>query len=437
MTDPNLRRPRHGKPAPKGAPRNTRPNPTQAYRGAAGTPRPAAPPGPGAPRRQNAAGPSNPAGRPIVPVQAQTSGRRPRTGKNRAGSFFIKAAALLILCLAAGMLWLYMNNNTVPGITSPGTANNQPPAATPAFTDQTIPNTKIISFSQDPSKPLYGKVIILDPGHGGTDSGCSYPTKKPTLFESDLNLTIAQSVKSALEEQGATVIMLRTDDSWISLYSRIALTHLNCLQYAREIGSTSPDEADKSRLISKLTETLSINSDTIDTGGMGIMVGTGVSSDLALLMDLEKDFTNILYLSIHINSNQSASVHGTQVYYVTDESVIASESQLLIDEPTYANNPDFPVREDYYGRNGQRNAALAQSLYDSIVESVPQMESNAKPVLADNYAVLRENNLTGAMIEVGFITNKKDRSRLTDEESIRDIAYGIASGCVNFFAENP
>jgi N-acetylmuramoyl-L-alanine amidase len=62
------------------------------------------------------------------------------------------------------------------------------------------------------------------------------------------------------------------------------------------------------------------------------------------------------------------------------------------------------------------------------------METNADSVLADNYAVLREHNLTGAMIEVGFITNKKDRGYLTEDSSIAQIADGIASGCINFFA---
>jgi len=127
-------------------------------------------------------------------------------------------------------------------------------------------------------------------------------------------------------------------------------------------------------------------------------------------------------------------MHGTQVYYVTDESIITSETNMLANDPTYRDNPNFPVRQDYYGRDGQRSESLAQALYSSIVFSAPHMETNAKSVLADNYAILRENNLTGALIEVGFITNKKDRGYLTDDTSIEQIANGIALGCVNFFA---
>jgi N-acetylmuramoyl-L-alanine amidase len=64
------------------------------------------------------------------------------------------------------------------------------------------------------------------------------------------------------------------------------------------------------------------------------------------------------------------------------------------------------------------------------------MESNAGSTNEDNYAVLREHNLTGALIEVGFITNKSDRAYLTDDQVTDRISLGIANGCVNFFSAN-
>lgn len=374
----------------------------------------------------------------------QESGNRNRAkakASRRRSFLFAKIVLLALLCLAAGLVWHNISGSK--GTDIAGKANstrNSSPAnqlvVTPAHTENIISYAELITYSSDTSKPLYGKVIILDPGHGGTDSGCVYPTSDPQYIESNINLSIAESTKEALESQGATVIMLRTDDSWISLYRRIAITHLNCLQFANEIGSTAISASDKARLISELTDTITINSDTVDTGGMGIMVGTGVGADLKLLMDLETDFKNILFLSIHINSNPASSLHGTQVYYVTDESIIESEKRMVAEDSAYTNNANFPLRADYYGRDGSRNQNLAQALYDSITKSSPQMKSNTKTVLADNYAVLRENNLAGALIEVGFITNKKDRSYITDSATTSKIAKGIAAGCVNFFADD-
>lgn len=387
--------------------------------------------------------PQNSDGQSVRTAESDVRGRKARKNR-RPAVILIEVLVLIAFCLSAGLFLHYLstNNWVFPGRTAVAAAhangaNTDHIDEFPVKTQDVIPNTHMISFSEDTAKPLYGKVIILDPGHGGTDPGCVYPANIPAYFENAINLTIAESTRESLEAKGATVIMLRTDDSWISLYHRIALTHLNCLQYAAEVGINTISGTDEARLISELSDTIEINSDTIDNGGMGIMAGTGVGSELELLMDLERDFNNILFLSIHANSNPAASVHGTQVYYVTDESVIASEVRTLEEDSSYQNNPNYPVRQDYYGRDGTRNEGLAQALYVSIIDAVPSMESNAPSTVADNYAVLRENNLTGALIEVGFISNNEDRGYLTDESTIADISSGIAVGCINFFVENP
>lgn len=365
--------------------------------------------------------------------------RPPARRKKKRSSGCVLPVILLVICLlCAGFLLHSCIRSGFPGIGTPnagGTDASGTAAVSDAENISALPNTAPIVFSDDTSAPLYGKVILLDAGHGGTDSGCLYPTTNPKLVESAINLDIAERTKVSLEKLGASVIMLRDDDSWISLYNRLSLAHLYCLQYADQTGADTLGDTDRQRLISELCDTIDINSDTISSGGMGIMVGTGVGPDLGLLMDLESGFKNVLYLSVHINSNPYASLHGTQVYYVTDDSVIASEENTLYEDPSLLDNPDFPVRSDWYGRNGARNELFAQSLYDAIVGAEPDLETNVeKPIVADNYAVLREHNLTGALVEVGFITSKKDRAILSESASLGRIAAGIANGCLNFFA---
>ena len=442
MTDPNQRSRRHGKPRTahdSPAPKQT--NPRNGYYDSNGYFHTSAQRGEGKPGL-------NPAGQQMRhpgpdssshpnPSQKPKSRRTSPPKKHRGALFLLKSFLVIALCLSVGLFLHYMIGKDGYSTSGPNSQNpliaDVNSVVTPAFTDSVLPYANLITFSDNTAKPLYGKVIILDPGHGGTDSGCVYPSNKPKYSENEINLAVAESTREALEEQGATVIMLRSDDSWISLYQRIALTHLNCLQYADEFGIGTISSTDKKRLISELSDTIQINSDTIDTGGMGIMVGTGVGSDLSLLMELEENLADILYLSIHTNSNPDTSLHGTQVYYVTDESVISSEVRMVSEDTAYQNNPDFPIRDDYYGRDGARNELFAQSLYDSIIDAAPNMETNSQSTLADNYAVLREHNLTGAMIELGFITNKKDRGYLTKDSSITEIADGIAAGCVKFF----
>lgn len=59
---------------------------------------------------------------------------------------------------------------------------------------------------------LTGKIITIDPGHGGRDAGTSYGK----IYEKDLNLAISKVLKNVLEEKGATVYMIREDDSDLS-----------------------------------------------------------------------------------------------------------------------------------------------------------------------------------------------------------------------------
>ncbi|MGY4691784.1 N-acetylmuramoyl-L-alanine amidase CwlD [Salibacterium sp. K-3] len=57
--------------------------------------------------------------------------------------------------------------------------------------------------------PLSGKVIILDPGHGGVDGGAS--TRDGTL-EKDVALSISFMLRDYLQEAGALVFMTREGD---------------------------------------------------------------------------------------------------------------------------------------------------------------------------------------------------------------------------------
>jgi len=56
--------------------------------------------------------------------------------------------------------------------------------------------------------PLSGKIIIIDPGHGGKDPG----TSGGNIYESDINLAISKYLELELSKVGATVILTREGD---------------------------------------------------------------------------------------------------------------------------------------------------------------------------------------------------------------------------------
>ncbi len=56
--------------------------------------------------------------------------------------------------------------------------------------------------------PLIGKVIYIDPGHGGVDPGAYYKD----IYEEDINLEISLKLKNKLESMGGVVYLTRDAD---------------------------------------------------------------------------------------------------------------------------------------------------------------------------------------------------------------------------------
>ena len=110
--------------------------------------------------------------------------------------------------------------------------------------------------------PLSGKLIVIDVGHGGKDSGTSYQN----ILEKDLNLEIAFKLRDELIKNGADVIMTREGDYDLS-------------------------SADASRR---------------------------KKSDFDNRIKLINDSKADLYLSIHINYLEDSSYSGAQIFYEGD-----------------------------------------------------------------------------------------------------------------------
>ncbi|MRJ46436.1 SH3 domain-containing protein [Aerococcaceae bacterium DSM 109652] len=66
--------------------------------------------------------------------------------------------------------------------------------------------------------------IMIDPGHGGEDSGAISINDS---FEKDATFDTAMALKAALEAQGATVMLTRPDDQFIELEDRVTASNLN------------------------------------------------------------------------------------------------------------------------------------------------------------------------------------------------------------------
>lgn len=76
-----------------------------------------------------------------------------------------------------------------------------------------------------PSKPF--SVVVLDPGHGGKDSGAVCGG----VLEKDLTLDVARRIDRLLDSEGVATLMTRLGDAYVSLADRAAFANRvsNCI----------------------------------------------------------------------------------------------------------------------------------------------------------------------------------------------------------------
>lgn len=199
--------------------------------------------------------------------------------------------------------------------------------------------------------PLSGKVIVIDPGHGGIDGGATFNG----ILEKDINLDVSLKLKKMLEKEGANVIMTRSKDT--------ALDHLN----------------NKSEYRHK--------------------------RDLIARADIINNSMPDIFLSIHVNAEKSSpKTAGPMVFYYFDSvqsRQLAKHLQKNLEEVYSKAGHTFPPRNPY------GNTSLF---------------------------LLKNTKVPGAIVEVGFITNSRDRQLLTSQDFQNKIAKAIVLAIREYFS---
>lgn len=129
------------------------------------------------------------------------------------------------------------------------------------------------------SLPLSGKIILLDPGHGGPDGGAG----NEQVLEKDIALDITLKVRDYLQEQGALVIMTRETDT---------------------------DLADS------------------DTRGYSRRKVEDLKKRLKMINNSDNDF----FVSIHLNAIPSSRWSGAQTFYAPHYKENAKAAKFIQDE---------------------------------------------------------------------------------------------------------
>lgn len=218
--------------------------------------------------------------------------------------------------------------------------------------------------------------VMLDPGHGGFDPGAEHGGVR----EADLVLIMAQMVQNDLEEAGALVSLTRTDDSFVSLPDRIAR--------ANRAGADL---------------FVSLHADAVSVGH-----ATGAS-----VHSLPDDLSTA--------SNQFLLRRLGQDALGSTASPIEDETARILMEL---------ARED-----AQRAGAELADRLVAVMETAG-IDLYKTPRKRSNFVVLRAADMASVLVELGFLSERKDREHLVDPVWRARMANAIAVGILDWAQAN-
>ncbi|MBV8682542.1 MAG: N-acetylmuramoyl-L-alanine amidase [Caulobacteraceae bacterium] len=220
------------------------------------------------------------------------------------------------------------------------------------------------------------KVIVVDPGHGGHDTGA----QSLVLNEKDINLAAALALKARLESTGHyRVVLTRSDDTFIPLEERVRIAR-----------------AARADLF------ISLHADSAG-------------------QDPTPHGASVYTLSDH-GVTRVREVLGPHEWFqrAGDHKADPAVSQLLLDL-TQRNTLN-------------RSAEFAGLLINHIGRSVDLLPRGHRDA---GYFVLLAPDVPAVLLEMGFITNPADELRLTDPEQRREMMDEVGDAIDDYFAPHP
>jgi N-acetylmuramoyl-L-alanine amidase len=215
--------------------------------------------------------------------------------------------------------------------------------------------------------------IVIDPGHGGHDTGTIGPTG---LMEKDLCLDIALRLGKIIQQRlpGAEVIFTREDDTFIPLEER-----------------------------------------------------TGIANEA------KAD----LFLSIHANSSQNRKARGIETYYLNlkgtpeDMEVAARENALA--QGGVHELSDLVAR---IARNEklEESREFAEDVQESLSKRLQRMNRSEKDrgVRKAPFVVLIGANMPSVLAEISFLSNPGDEQLLKRPDTRQRVAEGLYQGVASY-----
>jgi N-acetylmuramoyl-L-alanine amidase len=220
----------------------------------------------------------------------------------------------------------------------------------------------------------FAKVVLIDPGHGGEESGAIGhldAKKNRKIFEKDLSLRLAKKIKEELSKT-TTAFLTRSLDRAVSLQER---------------------------------------------------------ADLADLVKAD------LFLSIHFNSSTNAKSHGFELYYLDNNSNVAAnkveraENLNLRGEELIVNQilVDLVVQQTVH-----HSKELSRLVHEKVKPVIKMHKIEDRGIKPGLFYVLALSKRPGLLIEVGFVSNQNELKKVNEDQFMSHMAKAIAAGVTAF-----
>jgi len=218
------------------------------------------------------------------------------------------------------------------------------------------------------------EVIVIDPGHGGHDSGAVGPGG---LEEKTVTLAIARTLAEKIKERcDCTVLLTREDDTFIALRDRTAFANRNNADFF-----------------------ISIHTNAAPKKGVD-----GFETFFASIDATDEDAQKAAELE-----NSSDARGG----------VTAAEAEDLKDI----------LRDLESTASNHESSILAESIQTSLLKTAKGEDRGVKQA---PFAVLISADMPAVLVEVGFITNPKGEKRLNSKKVREEIADSIVDGIAGY-----
>jgi len=217
-------------------------------------------------------------------------------------------------------------------------------------------------------------VVVLDPGHGGVDPGA----ERDGVNEADLMLLMARELREALRREGIEVHMTRDADVFVGLPARASL--------ARQVGADA---------------FISLHADALEEG----------YAEGATAHTLPEDAADSASALLAERVERDDILSGVDLRGQDDQ--IAT---VLLDL----------ARQD----TAPRSERLKLSIIDGLADAGARI--NTRPSREAHFAVLRSADVPSVLVEVGFLSSKRDRIELQSPEKRGRIITGLAQGIVGW-----